>query len=94
MEDVQNFFYKYYLPNNAVMVVAGPVTVDEVKRLSEKWFGPIPAGKPYLRVLPQEPEQNEHRTDEVEANVPLDAIYKAFHVPGKSSELVLRSRLT
>lgn len=85
MDDVKEFFFRYYLPNNAILVVAGPVTVDEVKRLSEKWFGNIPAGKPYVRQLPAEPEQREVRFEEVEANVPLNAIYKVFHMPGKQS---------
>jgi predicted Zn-dependent peptidase len=84
MDDVRAFFYKYYLPNNAILVVAGPVQVDDIKRLAQKWFGPIPAGAPYRRQLPQEPEQHEARTDETEAAVPLDAIYKAFHMPGKT----------
>jgi predicted Zn-dependent peptidase len=86
LTDVKDFFYKYYLPNNAYMVVAGPVTVEEVKKLSKKWFEPIPAGKPYIRQLPAEPVQNEARYLEVEENVPMDAIYKVFHIPGKSSD--------
>ncbi len=86
MDDVRAFFYKFYIPNNAVLVVAGPVKPEEVKRLAEKWFGPIPAGKPYYRQLPQEPPQKEFRTGEVEASVPLDAIYKTFHVAGKPSD--------
>jgi predicted Zn-dependent peptidase len=85
MNDVQSFFYKYYLPNNAILVVAGPVQVEDIKRLAQKWFGPIPAGTPYRRQLPQEPEQQEVRTVETEAAVPLDAIYKAFHMPAKTS---------
>ncbi|HEX8529908.1 MAG TPA: pitrilysin family protein [Cytophagales bacterium] len=84
MDDVRAFFYKYYLPNNAILVVAGPVHLDDIKRLAQKWFGPIPAGAPYRRQLPQEPEQHEARTDETEAAVPLDAIYKAFHMPAKT----------
>ncbi|MBD0259357.1 MAG: insulinase family protein [Cytophagales bacterium] len=84
MDDVRAFFYKYYLPNNAILVVAGPVQVDDIKRLTQKWFGPIPAGTPYRRQLPQEPEQREARTVETEAAVPLDAIYKAFHMPAKT----------
>lgn len=86
LDDVKDFFYKYYLPNNAIMVVAGPVTVEQVKNLCKKWFEPIPAGKPYVRQLPAEPFQQEARYLEVEENVPLDAIYKVFHVPGKSSD--------
>jgi zinc protease len=40
------------------MVVAGPVKLEEVKRLSREWFGPIPAGKPYVRRIPAEPVQS------------------------------------
>jgi predicted Zn-dependent peptidase len=86
LDDVKEFFFKYYIPNNAIMVVAGPVRLEEVKKMSEKWFGPIPAGKPYIRRLPAEPVQEQARYLEVEAGVPLDAIYKTFHIPGKSSE--------
>lgn len=83
MEDVKAFFYKYYIPNNAVLVVAGNVKTEDVKALAEKWFGPIPAGKPYQRNLPAEPQQIEKRTKTVYAVVPLDAIYKAYHMPQK-----------
>jgi zinc protease len=86
MDDVKAFFYKFYRPNNAVMVVAGNVTVEEVKRLSEKWFGPIPSGEKYVRKLPVEPVQTEKRTLFVEAEVPADAIYKAYHMPGRLHE--------
>src|SRR5919205_3640046 len=41
LEDVKHFFFKHYTPVNAILVVAGKVTTDEVKRLAEKWFGPI-----------------------------------------------------
>lgn len=83
MEDVKAFFYKYYIPNNAVLVVAGNVKTEDLKALAEKWFGPIPAGKPYQRNLPAEPQQIEKRTKTVYADVPLDAIYKAYHMPQK-----------
>jgi len=83
LDDVKAFFYKFYIPNNAIMVVAGNVDYDEVKRLSEKWFGPIPSGNDYVRQLPAEPPQNEQRLLEMEASVPLDALYKAYHIPGR-----------
>ncbi|MBK9465989.1 MAG: insulinase family protein [Chitinophagaceae bacterium] len=83
LEDVKNFFFKHYRPINAVLVVAGNVTTEKVKALAEKWFGDIPAGEPYKRNLPQEPEQTEERRQEIKANVPLDALYKCWHMPGR-----------
>lgn len=80
LEDVQHFFFKHYRPVNAVLVVAGNVTVEKVKVLSEKWFGDIPSGEKYRRNLPQEPEQTEERRTEIKANVPLDALYKCWHM--------------
>jgi zinc protease len=80
IDDVKNFFKKYYCPNNAIMVVAGNVQVDDVKKLSEKWFGTIPKGPENKRSLPKEPVQTEARTLTVERNVPVDAIYKAYHM--------------
>jgi zinc protease len=83
MEDVRDFFYSYYLPNNAYMVVAGNVTVEQVKQLAEKWFGPIPKGTRRKRSIPVEPKQTEARFEEVKAKVPFDALYKTYHMGGK-----------
>src|SRR6187200_2332151 len=80
LEDVKNFFFTHYRPNNAILVVAGNVTVEKVKELTEKWFGDIPAGEKYVRRLPQEPPQTEARKLEVKAEVPLDAFYKCWHI--------------
>jgi predicted Zn-dependent peptidase len=80
LDDVKEFFFKYYRPANAVMVVAGNVTTEKVKALAEKWFGDIPAGEKIKRNLPQEPAQNAPRKLEVKANVPLDALYKCWHI--------------
>jgi zinc protease len=80
LEDVKNFFFKHYRPVNAVMVVAGNVTTEKVKALAEKWFGDIPAGEKYVRNLPQEPAQKEERRQVIKANVPLDALYKCWHM--------------
>jgi zinc protease len=80
LDDVKEFFFKYYRPVNAILVVAGNVTVEKVKALAEKWFGDIPSGEKYKRNLPQEPQQKEERRLEVKANVPLDALYKCWHI--------------
>jgi len=86
LDDVKNFFFKHYRPNNAILVVAGNVTVDKVKELTEKWFGDIPAGEKYIRSLPLEPPQTEARKLEIKAEVPLDAFYKCWHIYPRSDK--------
>lgn len=80
LQDVKNFFFKHYTPANAVLCVAGNVTIEQVKQLAEKWFGNIPSGKKYERQLPTEPKQTAPRSLEVKAKVPLDALYKCWHI--------------
>ncbi len=83
LEDVKAFFSRHYNPQNAVMCVAGDVTVEQVKELAEKWFGPIPAGEKYTRQLPAEPEQEADTLETVHADVPLDALYKFWHIAAR-----------
>lgn len=83
MQDVKAFFKKFYIPNNAILVVAGDVNLDQVKSLAKKWFGPIPAGEAYIRNLPQEFDQNEARSKTVEGKVPMSAFYRAYHMPDR-----------
>lgn len=80
MEDVKAFFKKHYNPKNAIMVVSGNVTVEQVKTLSEKWFGPIPSGEKPVRNLPVEPKQEEYRLLVVDRDVPFDQLTMAFHM--------------
>jgi len=80
LADVKAFFKKHYNPSNAILTIAGNVEVAKVKELAEKWFGTIPAGKKYERNLPVEPKQTAPRTLEVKADVPLDALYKCWHI--------------
>jgi predicted Zn-dependent peptidase len=80
LEDVKRFFFKHYTPPNAILVVAGNVSVEQVRELAEKWFGDIPSGEKYNRSLPVEPEQKEERRMTVHRKVPADAIYKTWHM--------------
>jgi zinc protease len=86
IEEVKAFFEKFYTPNNAVLVVAGAVQYEQVKTLSEKWFAPIAAGPAYQRALPQELVQTSPRHLQILADVPLNALYKAYHLPGRLSQ--------
>jgi predicted Zn-dependent peptidase len=83
LQDVKNFFFKHYTPLNAILVVAGNVTIEAVKELAEKWFGDIPSGEKYNRNLPQEAVQQEERRMTVHRKVPMDAIYKTWHMCGR-----------
>jgi predicted Zn-dependent peptidase len=80
LQDVKNFFFKHYTPANAVLCVAGNVTVEQVKALAQKWFGDIASGEKYNRQIPQEPKQASPRKQEVKSKVPLDALYKCWHI--------------
>ena len=84
LADVKAFFFKHYNPSNAIVVMAGNIQTDRALALAEKWFGNIPAGEKYIRQLPVEPKQQSARHLEVKADVPLDALYKAFHVGSRT----------
>jgi predicted Zn-dependent peptidase len=86
MEDVKDFFFQFYRPNNAILVVTGNVQTEQVKQLAEKWFGPIEAGKPYVRNLPKEPLQEKSRSMDVRADVPLDMLMMTWHMGGRFDE--------
>ncbi len=83
IEDVKAFFGKHYRPSNAILVVAGNIKLEQVRQLSEKWFGDIPSGEKYQRNLPVEPKQTAARKIELKANVPLDALYKCWHMSAR-----------
>ena len=80
LQDVKDFFYKHYTPTNAILVVAGNINVEQIKSLANKWFASIPSGTKYNRQLQVEPPQTAPRSKEVKANVPLDALFKCWHI--------------
>lgn len=86
IDDVKAFFKKHYNPANAILVVGGSVKADQVKLLAEKWFGNIPGYTKPDRDLPEEPVQTEERRDTIYAKVPLNALYKVFHMPSRNEE--------
>ena len=85
MQDVKRFFNTYYAPSNAILVIAGNVTLFEVQRLCTKWFEPIENHRVNKRIIPKEPKQIEGRHIDLKAQVPQNAIYKAYHMPGRNS---------
>jgi predicted Zn-dependent peptidase len=86
MQDVKDFFHKHYAPNNAILTIAGNIDFDKTKKLVEKWYADLPARTIAKRDLPKEPIQNEFRTKTIERDVPNDAFYYAFKMPGKNQK--------
>ncbi len=80
LDEVKDFFFHYYAPNNAILAITGNITWKETVRLAEKWFAPIPRRDVPARHLPREPRQTEARRMEVERAVPVDALYLCFHM--------------
>ena len=79
LDEVKDFFFRFYAPNNAILSVTGNISFEDTVALAEKWFGPIPRRNVQPRNLPVEPIQTEERRLTVERNVPVDALHMVFH---------------
>ncbi len=84
LEDVKDFFFHHYAPNNAVLVISGNIGSSEAYKLAEKWFSDIPAREiaPYQPQI--EPPQTIDREMTVYRDVPIDTFYVAWHMGGRN----------
>ncbi|MFQ3575070.1 MAG: pitrilysin family protein [Cytophagales bacterium] len=83
MEDVKDFFFSHYAPNNAVLVLAGNINLNEAENLCLKWFGNIPK-RELKKINPKKEPQIKHcKEKKVVSEVPFDALYIAFHCSGR-----------
>lgn len=82
LDDIKDWFYSHYAPNNAVLAISGNLSYAEGRRLAEKWFGEIPARNIPLRQLaaPGYPEQNRELT--MHGNVPHPNVLIAIPMSG------------
>jgi predicted Zn-dependent peptidase len=81
------FFKKYYVPNNAVLTIAGDIDVDKTKTLVQSYFEPIPKGAPITRNKFEEQPLGREIIDTVyDANIQIPAIFAAYRIPGLKSE--------
>lgn len=85
LESVMDFYHHHYTPSNAILSVVGGISFDEVIRLAEKWFGPLPKSPITQALLPQEPPQQHIRRKSVHRNVPADMLVMAFHMADRKS---------
>lgn len=80
LSDVKDFFYTHYAPNNAILAVVGNIEHSEVMALAQKWFGPIPRRHLQPKKYASEPPQIQKREKTVRKDVPIDRIYKVYHM--------------
>ena len=79
LNDVRDFFQKYYVPNNAALVIGGNFEIDEAKKLVEKYFSEIPKGDILSDISFPQQELIENKNIIHEDNVQLPRIHFAWH---------------
>ncbi len=83
LEDVIAYNKKYYVPNNAVLVVAGDIDVPATKKMISDYFGTIPRGADITRSYPKEtPITEEIKATAYDSNIQIPAIMVAYRTPG------------
>jgi len=87
VEDVRAWYRRWYVPNNATLVVVGDVKTADVMALARKYFGPIPR-RPVERVnIPAEPAQTASRRSGLKAPAQVPTLLVGFHVPAFGTAL-------
>jgi predicted Zn-dependent peptidase len=82
LEEFQAFNKKFYVPNNAVLVVAGDIDKADVKKMIKDYFGPIPRGEEVTRDLPREAPITEPMRDKTyDPNIQIPAVIAAYRTP-------------
>ncbi len=82
LQDLKDYHKTYYAPNNAIVVIAGDVTLKQVKQLSKKYFSPIKSQPEPRKIHTVEPKQlGERRVYVQKPSVTSDNILLAFHIP-------------
>ncbi|MCE5345630.1 MAG: insulinase family protein [Bacteroidales bacterium] len=85
LDQVKEFFFSHYAPNNAILSLTGNINPDHAFNLTNKWFGPIEKRNVNERKIPAEPHQNEGRILTIEKDVPSNALYKVWHIGPRNS---------
>lgn len=86
-QDFMDFYDLFYVPNNAVLSIAGDIDIDATIKLVEKYFGEIPKGtKEIPRPTVKEPKQTAEVRDTVYDNIQLPAVIQAYHIPAQGTD--------
>ena len=86
LEDVQEWFKKYYGPSNAVIAIAGDIDPQTAKAKVEKYFGHIPAGEPVAKQQVWIAKRSGTHRQTVQDRVPQARVYMVWNIPERGSE--------
>ena len=86
VSELQDFYNTYYVPNNAVLVIAGEFDATAAHAMVQKYFGWIPRGADVPRLATPEPPQTQPRSATVPDRVPLPAVVIGWHIPPYRSD--------
>jgi zinc protease len=86
LDEFLAFNKKFYVPNNAVLVVAGDIAIDKTKKMVKEYFGPIPKGKEIERLsIKEDPIKEELKAEAFDSNIQIPAIITAYRTPSFKS---------
>jgi len=87
IEEFIDFYHDFYVPNNAILSVAGDINIEKTKTLIARYFGEISKGKkPIYRPTIVEPPLSGEIRDTVYDNITLPAVIQAYHIPAQGTE--------
>lgn len=87
LEEFVAFFKKYYLPNNAVLVIAGDIDIEKTKKLVDGYFAPIPRGANVVQPNIQDVPITAEIVDSVyDSNIQIPAVFASYRVPGLTTK--------
>ncbi|WP_234735246.1 M16 family metallopeptidase [Tellurirhabdus bombi] len=86
IDEFRRFYKEFYIPNNAILSIAGDINVEDTKKLIAKYFNEIPRGpKTPYRPTVKEPTQSKEVRDIVYDNVSLPGVFQAYHMPAQGT---------
>ncbi|MCB0634331.1 MAG: insulinase family protein [Lewinella sp.] len=86
-EDYKTFYETYYVPNNAILSIAGDIDITQAKKSIEKYFGGIPKGtRPINRPDIKEPPLGKEVRDTIYDNIQLPAVIQAYRIPAQNTD--------
>lgn len=87
LDEFMDFYKTFYVPDNAVLSIAGDINIRDTKKLVAKYFADIPrGGKTIPRPQETEPEKTQEVRDVVLDKIQLPAVIQAYHMPAQGTE--------